>query len=213
MPIYAYDEGYNKQEIPSSLNDIVSEIDAKQDLLNATQGEPQTDYNAVLTMGVYYMPVTATNKPSNTTYILFVAPIDDEGSAIMQVAYSTGGTLMYSRVYSGGFWSPWLRWATYESVQQLSVPRALNGSTVPDSDLGKDGDTYYLMANGGIATTYIKINGNWMVEPSQRTFNGTTEPDTSLGKDGDTYYLTANNAIETVYVKLNDTWMEVTSNA
>jgi len=215
MPIYAYDEGYNKHEVASSVAfDALEElVDTKQASLNATQGEEQSDYNTLTYTGIYYMPVTATNKPSNTNYILLVAPIDNEGSAVLQVAYSVGGTLLYTRVYSSGVWSPWTKWVDNSAIQQLKIPKSYSGNEAPESTFGSDGDTFYLMANGGVSVTYVKLSGTWMETPSNRVFNGASAPDSTLGKNGDTYYLVSNNSIQATYVKLNDTWMEVTTNA
>lgn len=213
MPIYAYDEGYNKHEVASSdaLDTLEAVVETKQTLLNMTQGSEQSDYNTLSDTGIYYMPVTAANKPSNTNYILFVAPIDNSASAVMQIAYSIGGTLMYTRVYSSGTWSPWMRWATYESVQQVSVQKTWSGITEPVASTGKNGDLYCLIGNTGIDATYVKINNNWMKVESQQTYSGISAPNNDLGSNGDLYFkVTVTDSVISVvaiYTKIDEEWI------
>lgn len=162
MPVYGYDSAWNKVEVAeeSDLATLAISVASKQEKLNATGGAAQSDPDNLKTTGIYYVPSTADNIPSNSNYVIIVCSIDDSGSTVMQVAITVDGTYIYTRMYVNTMWTIWKRWASQTYVNS-TFTRVYSGTTVPDVDLGKNGDIYYYISNNEISKIYTKLDDVW----------------------------------------------------
>ena len=83
-----------------------------------------------------------------------------------------------------------------------SNPEAYSGEGVPNSALGKDGDTYTDTLTGD---TYTKKDGVWVKdEKTSYAYEGIGEPPADLGVDGDTF---TNTDTGDVYTKQGGVWV------
>ena len=168
MSVSGFDTGHNKVQVPtmSEFAALTEAVLAKQTDLAATGGEPQDDADDLKVTGIYYIPATADNVPSAHDYVIVVCSIDDENTAVMQVAISTNGTYIYTRMYVNSYFTAWKRWAAYSYVNN-TFPLVTSGTTLPDTASGKNGDIYYYIDNGTITKVYGKLNNVWMeVKPN-----------------------------------------------
>lgn len=168
MSTYGFDSAWNKVEVAEAeaLATLQTVVAGKQAKLDATEGVAQEDANDLTITGIYYIPNTADNVPSDSNYVLVVCSIDDTASAVMQVAISTDGTYIYTRMYVNSAWTIWKRWASQTYVNS-TFARTYSGTTAPDNNNGKDGDTYYQLGtdendNTIIDKMYVKLNDTWM---------------------------------------------------
>ena len=168
MSVSGFDAGHNKVQVPTmaEFTALTASVLSKQADLAATEGEPQSDADNVKTTGIYYLPATAANVPSAHNYVLVVCAIDDSNTAVMQVAISTNGTYIYTRMYVNSAFTAWKRWAAYSYVNN-TFPLVTSGTTTPDDANGKNGDIYYYIENGTITKVFGKLNNTWMeVKPN-----------------------------------------------
>lgn len=162
MPVYGYDSAWNKVEVAeeSDLATLAISVASKQEKLNATGGAAQSDPDTLRTTGIYYVPSTADNIPSNSNYVIIVCSIDDTGTAVMQVAITVDGTYIYTRMYVNTTWTIWKRWASQTYVNS-TFTRVYSGTTIPDPDFGKNGDIYYYISDDEISKIYTKLDDVW----------------------------------------------------
>ena len=162
MSTYGFDSAWNKVEVAEAeaVAILQTTVAGKQAKLNATEGAPQTDANDLKVTGIYYIPSTADNIPSASNYVIIVCSVDDTNSAVMQVAITTDGTYIYTRMYANTAWTIWKRWASQTYVNS-TFPRTYSGIELPDDTVGKNGDVYYYISDNKITKVYAKLNDKW----------------------------------------------------
>lgn len=161
--VYGFDDAHNKKEVAgrSEINSLWALAEGAQVNLAFTDGASMSDADLLPETGVYFVPSTANNIPSAHDYVIFVLSVDSNNSTIMQLAISTNGTYLYTRMYVNSAWTMWKRWASYSYVNNTFTV-TYSGTEAPDNANGKNGDTYYLLANNAIQAMYVKINNIWM---------------------------------------------------
>lgn len=161
--VYGFDNAHNKKEVAdrSEINSLWALAQSAQADLSFTDGASMSDADLLPETGVYFVPSTADHIPSAHDYVIFVLSVDSNNSTIMQLAISTNGTYLYTRMYVNDAFTAWKRWASYSYVND-TFPLVYSGTEQPDNANGKDGDTYYLLANDEIQSMYVKLNGIWM---------------------------------------------------
>ena len=176
MPVYGYDSAWNKVEVAeeSDLATLAISVASKQEKLNATGGTAQSDPDDLKTTGIYYVPSTADNIPSNSNYVIIVCSIDDTGTAVMQVAITVDGTYIYTRMYVNTMWTIWKRWASQTYVNS-TFTRVYSGTTAPDVELGKNGDIYYYISDNEISKIYTKIDDIWKENKTEGSIDDLTD--------------------------------------
>lgn len=221
MPVYGYDPAWNKVEVAeeSDLATLAISVASKQEKLNATGGAAQSDPDDLKTTGIYYVPSTADNIPSNSNYVIIVCSIDDSGTAVMQVAITVDGTYIYTRMYVNTMWTIWKRWASQTYVNS-TFTRVYSGTTVPDADLGKNGDIYYYISDNEISKIYTKIDDVWKENKTEGSVEdltdrvGTLETDVEDIQSSVTALNTAVNTLEAkvpTYMKMLSTTVTISS--
>ena len=221
MPVYGYDSAWNKVEVAeeSDLATLAISVASKQEKLNATGGAAQSDPNDLKTTGIYYVPSTADNIPSNSNYVIIVCSIDDSGTAVMQVAITVDGTYIYTRMFVNTMWTIWKRWASQTYVNS-TFTRVYSGTTVPDADLGKHGDIYYYISDNEISKIYTKLDDVWKENKTEGSVEdltdrvGTLETDVEDIQSSVTALNTAVNTLEEkvpTYMKMLSTTVTVSS--
>ena len=221
MPVYGYDSAWNKVEVAeeSDLATLAISVASKQEKLNATGGAAQSDPDDLKTTGIYYVPSTADNIPSNSNYVIIVCSIDDSGTAVMQVAITVDGTYIYTRMYVNTMWTIWKRWASQTYVNS-TFTRVYSGTTVPDADLGKNGDIYYYISNNEISKIYTKLDDVWKENKTEGSVEdltdrvGTLETDVEDIQSSVTALNTAVNTLEEkvpTYMKMLSTTVTISS--
>lgn len=97
--------------------------------------------------------------------------------------------------------------------------KVLNGTAIPSSDLGNNGDIYLKAENDVITSAYQKVNGEWqslisspinektIVEPMSM-YSGSDAPTSILGKNNDLYLRSVNNNL-LPQIKINGSWQDL----
>lgn len=221
MPVYGYDSAWNKVEVAeeSDLATLAISVASKQEKLNATGGAAQSDPDTLKSTGIYYVPSTADNIPSNSNYVIIVCSIDDTGTAVMQVAITVDGTYIYTRMYVNTMWTIWKRWASQTYVNS-TFTRVYSGTTVPDADLGKNGDIYYYISDNEISKIYTKIDDVWKENKTEGSVEDLTDRVGTLEntiEDIQSSVTALNTAVNTLeakvptYMKMLSTTVEISS--
>lgn len=221
MPVYGYDPAWNKVEVAeeSDLAALAISVASKQEKLNAAGGAAQSDPDDLKTTGIYYVPSTADNIPSNSNYVIIVCSIDDSGTAVMQVAITVDGTYIYTRMFVNTMWTIWKRWASQTYVNS-TFTRVYSGTTVPDADFGKNGDIYYYISDNEISKIYTKLDDVWKENKTEGSVEdltdrvGTLETDVEDIQSSVTALDTAVNTLEEkvpTYMKMLSTTVTISS--
>ena len=180
----------NSKALASNISLTASDVSAAP-----YEVKSSTDFNSMITPGIYTMRSSSTNSPSGDYNGLIVLK-SDNGNYVEQIAVKEGSTQIYLRYLNGSTWSAWEQLAVSNHTHSASN---ITSGTLPISR----GGTGATSASSALSNLGITISsGTWT--PAPGSYDGTS-PSYSAYYRTAAYYRINDLVYITFYMKVNIT--------
>ena len=117
----------------SHTSSITALENGKQDKLTPTSTSIASNANNALSLGVYYLDGSSSNKPGAENYLLVVFPSNTQGNLLTQIAVNPNGNNMFIRTYGNNQWYSWRKLLNENSQIKGSLDTSIALNAVLDS--------------------------------------------------------------------------------